>query len=176
VELREEPDVELFRKRLHTSGCGKGVMYASAVEVASRHPLKSELSVPAERILDLIDGLQGRSKLHKRTGGVHSAALSVAGAPPDVDLDDIGRHNAVDKVIGDALLRGLDLSRCVLVNSGRVSSDILHKAKRAGIPVVVSRGAPTHQSVLRAREMGVTLIGFARGRNFNIYSHPDRVG
>jgi FdhD protein len=90
-------------------------------------------------------------------------------------MDDVGRHNAVDKVVGRALLEGMDLSRCALLCSGRTSSDMLHKAKRAGIPVSVSRGAPTHQAVLQARSMGVTVVGFARGTSMTVYSHPERI-
>jgi FdhD protein len=94
---------------------------------------------------------------------------------PDLLIDDIGRHNAVDKVIGHCLLAGFDLSQSMLLCTGRISSEILHKARRASIPIVVSRGAPTHQSVLLAREMGITLIGVARAGSFTIYSHYQRI-
>ncbi|MFH1756238.1 MAG: formate dehydrogenase accessory sulfurtransferase FdhD, partial [Candidatus Latescibacterota bacterium] len=83
--------------------------------------------------------------------------------------------NAVDKVIGHGLMRGVDFSQCVLVCSGRTSSDMLHKAKRSGIPVSVSRGAPTHQTILLAGEMGVTVVGFARGGGFTVYTHHERI-
>ena len=90
-------------------------------------------------------------------------------------MDDIGRHNAVDKIIGRSLMNAVDFSRTMLISTGRISSEILHKVKRTGIPIVLSRGAPTHQTVLMAREMGVTVIGFARGENFTVYANSDRV-
>lgn len=85
------------------------------------------------------------------------------------------RHCAVDKVIGRRLLAGGGFDGTVLVCSGRISSDVLHKARRAGIAIVVARGGPTHQAVLRAREQGITLIGFARGADFTVYSRADRI-
>ena len=90
-------------------------------------------------------------------------------------MDDIGRHNAVDKAIGDAFRRRLPMSSCALVTTGRISSEIAHKARRAGMPVVISRGAPTHQAILQARDMGITTVGFARGGNYTIFSHPQRI-
>jgi FdhD protein len=150
-------------------------MYSSVLEIASRHPLTTSLTVHRGALVELMRWLQKSSGLFKSSGGVHTAALSEAGETPKIAIDDIGRHNAVDKVIGDALIRGIDLSRCLLLCSGRTSSDILHKAKRSGIPMSVSRGAPTHQSILHAREMGVTIVGFARGDSFTVYTHPERI-
>jgi len=175
VEVSRLPDLELLGKRILTPGCGKGIVFASAVEMASRLPLRSDLRVGASAVLEGMHALEAGSDLHRRTGGVHSAALAEPTGGLIRIIDDIGRHNAVDKVIGDALRRDIGLRGTILVCSGRVSSEILHKTKRGDIPVVVSRCAPTHQSVLRARAMGITLVGFARGRNFTVYSHPERV-
>jgi FdhD protein len=94
---------------------------------------------------------------------------------PDLLIDDIGRHNAVDKIIGHAFLHRLDFSKSVLLSTGRTSSEILHKTKRAGIPIVLSRGAPTHQTILLAREMGVTVASFGRSGSITVYSSRDRV-
>ncbi len=102
-------------------------------------------------------------------------ALSLGGALPDMLIDDIGRHNAVDKIIGYGLVHGLDFSRSILLSTGRTSSEILHKAKRAAIPIVLSRGAPTHQTILLSRDMGVTVAGYGRSGSIIIYSNPDRV-
>jgi FdhD protein len=115
------------------------------------------------------------SALHKATGGVHTAALSLSGGNPMLLIDDIGRHNAVDKVIGGALVNLIDLTKCVILSTGRVSSEILFKARKAEIPVVASLGAPTHQSLLLARKLGVTLCGFVRGDKFTLFSHPERI-
>lgn len=175
TEVAETPDLSLFEKRLYTTGCGKGVMYSSVAEAALRHPLKTSLQVERETIIELMLWLQKSSELFKKSGGVHTAALSENGRIPRIAIDDIGRHNTVDKVIGHGLLRGVDFSHCVLACSGRTSSDMLYKAKRCGIPVSVSRGAPTHQTILLARETGVTIIGFARGDRFTVYTHPERI-
>lgn len=174
-QLTRTPDLALLDKRVYTSGCGKGVMYANIVELSDRRPLESQTSVTPRQIGELASALQGASPLYRRTRGVHTAALSAAGALPEHWFDDVGRHNAVDKAIGDGLRRSADFGRCVLISSGRTSAEILQKARRAGIPMCISRSVPTHQSVLRARDTGVTLVGQAVGSGFVVYSHPDRV-
>lgn len=173
--LARSPDPEQIRKRLYTSGCGKGVMYGSLVELSSRRPRPSDLCLTVSQVSACAAWLQDASELYRSTGGVHTAALCEPGADPRVTMDDIGRHNAVDKVIGWGLRHACDFARQILITSGRVSSEILHKAARAGIPVIVARGAPTHQSVFRAAEAGITIIGFARGQNFTVYSGAERL-
>jgi FdhD protein len=175
VDTRREVDLDLLGRRVYTSGCGKGVMYANVIELSSRHPLAAGPEVRAEALVACMKWLLSSSTLHRATHGVHSAATSIAGELPDALIDDIGRHNAVDKIIGRGLMRGLDFSRCVLLSTGRTSSEILHKAKRAQIPIVLSWGAPTHQTVLLAREMGVTVAAFGRSGTITVFSMPDRV-
>jgi len=175
VDLATPPEPKHLFKRLYTSGCGKGVMYSSVIEVMGRFPLDNAFSVSAEKINTMATWLQTCSVLHKNTGGVHAAALSEKGETPRIMGEDIGRHNAVDKVIGAALLSGTDLGAAVLLTTGRASSEIVHKARRGSIPVVVSLGAPTHQAVLLAREMRLTLIGFARGVSFTVFSGQERI-
>jgi len=173
--LSRTPEPELMAKRMYTPGCGKGVVYSGLAETGLRAPIESSLKITAPQIFGISAWLQRCSELYRSTGGVHTAALSTAGEPPHVFFDDIGRHNAVDKVIGSHLLARGDFSREILISSGRVSSEILHKARRPGIAIVVSRGAPTHQSVLRGRDMGITLVCFARSNGCTIYSHPERI-
>lgn len=170
-----EIDIDLLGKRIYTSGCGKGVLYSNVIALASRHPLESNFSVTKEAVNRCVKWLFKCSSLYKETHGVHTAALSVNSELPQLYIDDIGRHNAVDKVIGYSLLNNTDFSRGLLCCTGRISSEILHKVKRCGIPIVLSRGAPTHQTVLMAREMGVTVIGFARGDSLTIYSNNERI-
>ncbi len=175
ASIARTPDPEFLGKRLYTSGCGRGVMYTSVFELAARHPLESDFRVPAAAIDKLMRWLQSGSGLHRLTRGVHSAVLAPEARHPGSAIDDVGRHNAVDKVIGRALMDGTDAASCVLAGTGRVSSEILFKVRRARIPVVASFGAPTHQAVLLAREMGVTLAGLARGRKLIVFSHPERI-
>jgi FdhD protein len=115
-----------------------------------------------------------RSELHRQTGGVHAAALADRNGLL-VFREDIGRHNAVDKVIGAYLLAGNCFEDKLLLSSGRLSSEILHKAAACSVPILVSRSAPTDRCVALARERSITLIGFARGRRMNIYSRGERI-
>ncbi len=175
IQTKHDVDLEMLGKRVYTSGCGKGVMYSSMIQLSSRHAIETDFTIGHPALSNCMKWLLTSSSLYRETHGVHSAALSLNGDIPDVLIDDIGRHNAVDKVIGYGLVRNVDFSHSLILSTGRISSEILHKAKRSGIPVVLSRGAPTHQTVLLARDMGVTVIGFARGGSFTIYTHSDRV-
>jgi FdhD protein len=174
VETARTVDLDLLGKRVYTSGCGKGVMYANVVELSSRRPLDPGPTVRSDALIASMKWLLSSSTLFEATHGVHTAALSVAGALPDLLIDDIGRHNAVDKIIGHGLRRGLDFSSCALLGTGRISAEILHKAKRAGIPIILARGAPTHQTVLLAREMNMTIASFRAG-GITIWSGAERV-
>lgn len=122
----------------------------------------------------MIGLLEHGSETHRKTHGVYSAALG-----DDTGLlamyDDIGRHNAVDKVLGYALLNHLSPNDKCLVLSGRVSSEILIKAGHSGIPLVVSRSVPTSLAVDLAEQFGIALVGLARGERMSVYSHPEKV-
>lgn len=137
-------------------------------------PLTDEQHFKAELLLNLIRELDEKSVTFRRTGGVHSAALGCHSGLL-VRYEDIGRHNAVDKVFGHAFLNGIPLEDKCLVLSGRVASEILIKALRNGVPLVLSRSAPTLMAVELAEQFGVTIVGFARGHRFNVYSHSSRI-
>jgi len=175
VTTKKDIDPSMLEKRVYTSGCGKGVMYTNVVELSSRHPVESNVRVKFQDVINCMHWLSNCSDLHTLTGGVHSAAASVKGRTPQFFIDDIGRHNAVDKVIGRLLLEETDCADILLLVTGRISSELLHKARRCSIPVVVSRGAPTHQTILLAKEMGITVVGFVRRTNFAVYSFPERI-
>jgi FdhD protein len=175
IQVRDPVDPDLLGQRVYTSGCGKGVMYTSMMELSSRHPIQKDCRVFGSNVIQIISWLQHCSELHRITGGVHSASASIDGQIPDFFIDDIGRHNAVDKVLGTLLLEKMDCSRVMLVCTGRISSEILHKARRLEIPILASRGAPTHQSILLAKEMGITLVGFVRPTNFAVFTHAQRI-
>ncbi len=117
---------------------------------------------------------QKESKIYLQTGGVHSAALA-DNAGILIFKEDIGRHNAIDKVIGQGLREKVDFSNKIMITSGRISSEVLLKTQKCRIPLIVSKSAPTNQAVKLAKDMGITLIGFARGARMNVYSEEARI-
>lgn len=155
--------------------CGKASLEAVEIRGCERLPLEPE-SVGADAVAAMPDRLREGQQVFDRTGGLHAAGLF----DPDGELvvlrEDVGRHNAVDKTIGNRFLAGaLPLERHALVVSGRASFEILQKALMAGIPVLVAVGAPSSLAVDVARRFGITLVGFARGDGFNVYTEPERI-
>jgi len=176
VTLAQTPDPALMRKRLYTSGCGKCAMYTTIGEVALRQPLRNSLCIDKQRVFDIAARLHGGTPLFAQTGAVHCAILVEQETGREIAVDDVARHNAVDKAVGRALFEGFDFARCILARTGRTSSEIVYKTRCCGISITIARGAPTHGAVHLAVEMGITLIGFAREQSFNVYSCPERVG
>ncbi len=164
---------EIF-KRFISSGCGRGATFYSAADASAINKVTSRARFSSEQISGLFAEFQRRSELFRSTGGVHSAALCDAGEIVAF-AEDIGRHNAVDKVFGRCLLESLALEDKMVLTSGRVSSEILLKVARRGIPVLASRSAPTDLGVRLARDLGVTLAGFVRGKRMNIYANEWRI-
>lgn len=164
----------LFQKKTVSSGCGKGITFTS-YRSGSEHRIGVKGPVISlSNIRRLLASFRTISKLYIETGGVHSAALS-DGSELLFFSEDIGRHNAVDKLIGKAFLQSVPVENKILITSGRVSSEIMTKAGRNRFPVLISRAAPTCMAVSYAEDMGITLIGFARGDRMNIYTWPNRV-
>lgn len=165
---------KIYGKRTIASGCGKGTLFFSALDSMRSSPVASQLELKSEQVFALVRSLQEKSTLFKETGGVHSAAL--AGARGVILFaEDIGRHNAVDKIAGECLLRGLCFDDKILVTSGRTSSEIMLKTAKLGMPVLVSRSAPTSLSVALAEKLKITLVGFVRGKRMNVYTHDWRI-
>jgi len=161
--------------RTFTTGCGRSVSRLSPVWSSCFRVLHSAAAHPVQEILAAMGRLIGSSRLFRDTGCVHTAGLWQAGDFRWI-CDDIGRHNAVDKVIGHALRTHWPVGDdAMLVSTGRLSSDIVLKSIRAGIPMLVSRSAPTSGAVQIAAAHGITLVGFARAERCNVYTHPDRV-
>jgi FdhD protein len=158
-------------EKVITSGCAGGISL-------NRQLPEERLSDPSvfdlKDIRELYRHFQKRSEGYKETGGVHSAALADR-QHMLVFAEDIGRHNAVDKVIGYTLLEDIPFRGKIMLASGRLSSEIVLKCGRCSIPVIISRAAPTSLSVDIAEESGVTLIGFARGDRMNIYTGKQRI-
>ena len=181
VRLRRAFDAgALTRSFVTTSACGVCGL-ASIEQVRSRIDVAAvAVAVPAvvgaEVIESLPATLRDRQSVFDRTGGLHAAAVFDARGRLVVLREDVGRHNAVDKVIGHAFLRGaLPLERHVLMVSGRASFEILQKALAARIPVVAAVSAPSSLAVEFARRSGQTLVGFLRDDRMNVYSHPGRI-
>ncbi|WP_030763551.1 formate dehydrogenase accessory sulfurtransferase FdhD [Streptomyces sp. NRRL F-2664] len=173
------PDITLERNVYTTSSCGLcGKASLDAVRTASRFPGVSAdpVRVPAEVLTGLPDRLRAAQKVFDRTGGLHAAGLFTADGEL-LDLrEDVGRHNAVDKIVGRALQAGrLPLRGAVLLVSGRASFELAQKAVMAGIPVLAAVSAPSSLAVDLAVESGMTLIGFLRGPDMNIYAGEERI-
>lgn len=179
-DARVPPEVAAARpwkRNLYaTSSCG--VCGKASIEMvrALRPRVASALRVRAETLYTLPDRLGDAQPVFGRTGGLHAAALFTTGGELVALREDVGRHNAVDKVVGWAASIGsLPLADALVVVSGRAGFEIVQKAAVAGAPLVAAVGAPSSLAVELAEEAGVTLVGFLRGRGFNLYTHPERV-
>lgn len=157
--------------RTITSGCAGGVTFSNWVP-GNKISDASVFDIAAVR--GLYRDFQKKSEVYKLTGGVHSAALADSERIL-VFAEDIGRHNAVDKVIGHFILEKLPFEGTMMLASGRLSSEIVSKCARCGIPVIVSRAAPTTLAVDIAASAGITIVGFMRGDRLNIYTGQNRI-
>jgi len=161
--------------RIVDSSCGSTIDdFLFLIDRMTKPFADSDYRVKAEKILQFVKVLNEKSTLFKLTGGTHSAAIFheeklVAFA------EDVGRHNAVDKVIGAAAEKKVEFSKCVIVSSGRQPANMVLKAARVGIPIVASIAGPVYSGVDVAIKTGVTLICFVRGQRMNVYSYPERV-
>lgn len=176
VEI-DRPDLsleELVRTATLTSGCGRGLTFRQHRSFLELEPLDSSLTLPADRIPLLVRELERRSTLFQSTGAVHSAALCTATEAILVQ-EDIGRHSALDKLIGAALLAGIPCSDKGVISSGRITAEMVTKVARQHIPIVISRCAPSDLAVRYAEGLEMTLVGFVRGRRMNLYTRPDRI-
>jgi len=165
-------DLAYPQRITYTSGCGRGVVLEVEMKPAER--IQSPMRILAQKILYLMHEFQNKSSEFQRTGSVHSACFS-DGERILIFHEDIGRHNAIDKVIGEALIKGLDMTDAILLTTGRISTEIVHKVLRARVPIMCSRSAPTYEAVQLCREKNMTLIGFARGKRMNLYSGEERI-
>lgn len=157
-------------KRTITSGCGKGTIFYNIIDSFRSKKIEKPITVDIGSIKNLVKGFNKKSQLFIDTGGVHSCALC-SNDGIIIFEEDIGRHNALDKIFGKALVQDIDTRDKIVLTSGRISSEILIKAAKRQVPVIVSRSAPTSLSVEMAEELGITLIGFARGEKMNIYTN-----
>lgn len=157
-----------------TSGCTGGV---TAVDALARVDVSFDggrPKVPPEAIGHLVEQLFESQSLYRETGGVHTSALS-DGQKIVVVAEDIGRHNTLDKIAGLCLMNNISPETKVLITTGRISSEMLQKAARMNVPILISRTSPSSLSIEMAERYGITLIGYARRHRFNVYSNAQRV-
>lgn len=170
----EELAREALFKRFITAGCGRGASFYSATDVQGQVKVESRVEISTLEVLTLVNEFQQRSRIYRATGGVHSAALC------DVKnilmfSEDIGRHNAIDKIFGECILNDIATEDHIIITSGRVSSEILLKVARRNVPIIISKSAPTNLGLRLAADLGVTVVGFVRGRRMNVYTHAGRI-
>ncbi len=171
-----DPSERFQRNFFAASSCGIcGKATIDSIRVRTPRTPNRDFKITADLLCALPDKLRASQAVFGRTGGLHAAGAFTASGELLVLREDIGRHNAVDKVIGWALLKKSDLGDCVLMVSGRGGFEIVQKSIVAGIPVLASVSAPSSLAVQTARELGQTLVGFLRGRRFVIYSGQERI-
>jgi FdhD protein len=178
VTLRRPFDLDRVKRNFYaTSSCGVcGKAALEDVEVRCE-PVSLGPVVAADLLLGLPDALGEAQKVFARTGGLHAAGLFRADGSLVSVREDVGRHNAVDKVIGEQVLAGrVPVRDHVLQVSGRLSFEIVQKAAVAGIPIVSAVSAPSSLAVDAGERFGMTLVGFVRGDRLNVYTHPERLG
>ncbi|MCW3122444.1 MAG: Sulfur carrier protein FdhD [Flavipsychrobacter sp.] len=174
-----QPDISRLERNFYTTSscgvCGKASIEA-VFAACNILDIKDELRFIAATIYTLPDILRAHQDVFQHTGGLHACALFDTAGSLVLTREDVGRHNALDKLIGEALHKNmLPLNSHLLLLSGRASFELLQKAAMAGIKMVAAVGAPSSLAVQMAEEWGITLIGFLRGERFNIYSAPERV-
>jgi FdhD protein len=172
VEPKEWAQDILF-KRIISSGCGRGASFYSAADAASQR-VKSRTEISTDEVFALVNEFQHSSEVYLATGGVHSAALCDRKRIL-VFSEDIGRHNAIDKIFGKCLLEYIPTDDRIVITSGRISSEILHKVAKRNIPIIISISAPTNLGVKIADNLGITLISSVRGKRMNVCTNDWRI-
>jgi FdhD protein len=165
------------RRHVEVSYSSCGLCAKEAVSEISQKvpPVASTLSIAPATLCALMDRLHELQEVFKATGGTHAVALASPDGQVFIHAEDVGRHNAMDKVIGRAVLTRQDLTRLVALLSGRISFEMALKCIRAGIPILAAVSAPTSMALELAQELDLTTIGFVRGQRMNIYTGPQRL-
>jgi FdhD protein len=176
VELTRDidlPTLSILRHDILTTACG----YSTPINEQQLADIRitSELKIQAKNIIEMMMELNRKKSIFRKTGGTHIAILGSAKGEIKIFTEDVGRHNAIDKIVGTGILQNIDMDGSILLSSGRQSGEMVLKAVRSGIPIVASVSAPIQSGINVAEMGGVTLIGFVRGKRMNIYTHPDRI-
>ncbi len=167
-------DTEFERpsRTIVTSGCGGGVTFD---DLSERHePLAGGQTASPAQLADLMQHMLQGAESYKRARGIHTAVLA-AGDQLLLQVEDVGRHNCLDKLSGAALQAGVPTSDRILMSSGRISSEMINKARRLGIPIVCSRTSPTSLSVALAEAWNMTIVAYLRQNRMRVYTHPERI-
>ncbi|HUF37228.1 MAG TPA: formate dehydrogenase accessory sulfurtransferase FdhD [Anaerolineales bacterium] len=172
VDVWLSHEVAIPDRRIITAGCGGGVTFD---DMSAEHPpLESDLAVRPEALTELMHSLQTGAEIYLRSRGIHTAVL----ATPDeilIQVEDVGRHNCLDKLAGAALRTGTPTKDRILLSSGRISSEMLNKTRRLEVPIVCSRTSPTSLSLALAEAWNITVVAYLRGKRMRVYTHPERL-
>lgn len=166
------PARKVAERRILTSGCGGGVTFDDLR--GPQPPLHSDLRVRASQIVALMRELNYGAALYRQSRGVHTSALS-DGERLLIQAEDVGRHNTLDKIRGEVMLQNLPTSDRVLLTSGRISTEMITKARKMDVPIICSRTSPTATSIQLAQQWNMTLIGYARAPQLRVYTGAERV-
>ncbi|REK53722.1 MAG: formate dehydrogenase accessory sulfurtransferase FdhD [Thermobacillus sp.] len=165
-----------FGRRVIGSCCGRSRQFYFRSDVRTARTSISRVRMRPEECLAAMAELQRRSAEFARTGGVHNAALWSPGRGLIAMRTDIGRHNALDKLLGYCLRRGIPTRDAAIIFSGRISSEVLLKTAKIGAAILIAKSAPTGLALRLAHDLGITAAGFVRGGRMNVYTHPERLG
>jgi FdhD protein len=166
--------IEIPQRRVLTSGCSGGTSFRDYLQEVQRQRVDSSRQVDVSQVYRLMRALHEQSSFYHASRGVHTSALS-DGEALLVVAEDVGRHNTLDKIKGECLLRDLSTADHLLISSGRISSEMLLKAAAMRVPIVVSRTSPTAMSVLLAEHLNIMVVGYVRQDSMNVYTHPWRL-
>ncbi|MBO1512043.1 formate dehydrogenase accessory sulfurtransferase FdhD [Metabacillus bambusae] len=165
---------QYYSKRFIGSCCGKSRQFYFHNDVRTAKTSTSKLTISPSQCINLMNEMQTSSIVFQETGGVHNAALCTADKLI-ISRTDIGRHNALDKLYGYSILNQIPTREKIIVFSGRISSEVLVKAAKIGVGIVLSKSAPTDLAIKLAEDLNITAVGFIRDKSFNVYSHKDRI-
>jgi len=177
VTLTDAAQSRVGRRHLEVaySSCGLCAKEAVAEICQKVPPVASALTIDPDKLMSLMSRLTEAQIIFHQTGGTHAVALATPDGSVFLSAEDVGRHNAMDKVIGRALFERRNLGEMICLLSGRISFEMALKAIRAGIPILAAVSAPTTMALSLAQELNLTLVGFARDDRMNIYTHPERL-
>jgi len=172
VDLEKRLGLAKHFQRVILSACGSKQAHRPAQRLSR---IESNLKVKVQTVFDSVNNLNHAAELFRKTGGVHAAAVFKSDGTPIALAEDVGRHNAVDKALGFAIMHKVDLENCFLASTGRLTGDIVMKTARVKVPIVASIAAALDSGIAVARKVNLTLIGFVRGGRMNIYTFDERI-